>query len=96
MSAMMKMLADMLLKEIPPEVREQITAENFQKVYAKLGEFVESIPAIAREQEAQREMLETILERLPDNDGKRNSRRKPALAVTDGRDAASDSERTGT
>jgi CO dehydrogenase/acetyl-CoA synthase beta subunit len=92
MSALAKMVADMVLKELPQEVRDAMTPENFQIVFNKLSIFVESIPVIATEQVEQRKMIEEILERLPNDSGSKRGR-KPTLAIADG---AGNGERNGT
>lgn len=75
MSAMAKMFADIILKEIPPEIREAITPENIAKMQENvtnlLAFFKSGIEHIAKEQLEQRELLERILENVSNsNSGK--------------------------
>lgn len=80
MSAMAKMFADMILKEIPPEIREAITAENIARVQQNISNLLtfykESLEGIKAEQLEQKLMLEKVLE----NVGNGNSG-KPARAA---------------
>jgi hypothetical protein len=90
MSALAKMMADMLLKELPDEVRNALTPENINR----LGESViltykkwnETLNSIVETQAKQQIMLEEILEKVSNNDGSSNRRRKP-LSIVDGSSA---------
>lgn len=75
MSALAKMVVDMMLKELPEEVRAQMTAENFQKVSERITAFMDSVPAMARALEDQQKLLEDILEKVSKDDDKRNGSR---------------------
>ena len=77
MSAMAKMFADLILKEIPPEIREAITPENLTRIQENvqntLAFYKGALEHIIKEQQEQRE----ILERIALNVGNSNSG-KPA------------------
>lgn len=73
MSAMAKMFADIILKEIPLEIREAITPENIAKMQENVTNlltfFREGVNTLVKEQREQRE----ILERIETNVGNSNS-----------------------
>jgi hypothetical protein len=57
MSALAKMMTDMLLKELSPEIREQLTPENISRLGASVGAFF-------REQKTQGELMRKIADKL--------------------------------
>lgn len=57
MSALAKMMADMLLKELSPEIREQLSPDNISRLGASVGAFF-------REQKAQGELIRKIANHL--------------------------------
>ena len=64
MSAMAKMFADLILKEIPPEIREAITPENLTRIQENvqntLAFYKGALEHIIKEQQEQREILEEM------------------------------------
>lgn len=77
MSAMAKMFADIILKEIPPEIREAITPENLARIQENvqntLAFYRGALEHVIREQQEQRE----ILERIEANASNSNSGKPP-------------------
>lgn len=80
MSAMAKMFADIILKEIPSEIREAITTENITRIQQNISNLLtfykDSFEGIKAEQQEQRLMLERIIE----NVGNGNSRNPGRVA----------------
>jgi len=78
MSAMEDMFANMLMKALPDNVREVLTAENLEKVKGHVIGFYNflgiNINALVEEQKEQRAILDKILERLETNDDGGNQR----------------------
>lgn len=74
---MAKMFADIILKEIPPEIRDAITPENLARIQENvqntLAFYRGALEHVIREQQEQRE----ILERIETNVGNSNSGKPP-------------------
>ena len=88
MSAMAKMFADMIMKELPEEIREALTPENLQKVTERVTQFLGftrgALEHIVTEQQEQRVMLETIMEKLNNDNGSGGGRRAKRIAPVNG------------
>ena len=76
MSALAKMLSDMLLKELPDEVRDALTPENFAKVQGVITGFIQQqnqihnmLAHLVEAQEMQRLTLESFLDDNRSNSG---------------------------
>jgi len=80
MSAMEKMLTDMLIKAIPDEVRGLLTQENLEKlqynIKATHNHLIGSLNHLVQKQAEQDAKLEEILEHVRNsNNGKRSAKR---------------------
>lgn len=85
--ALSKMLADMLLKQLPQEVREQLTLENFNKVVGACTQTIKElrigIAELKSDSVIQIELLKEISEKVSANGGS-DSKRKPARRTPGG------------
>ncbi len=108
MSAMLKMLADMVLKDLDPKIKELLTPDNIQSVVSSVSETLQGYQKrVENMEEAQGQILNALeqLNKGSTNDGSKHKRIsgepvRAALAGTaHGNSATSTSgitERTGT
>lgn len=92
MSAMERMLSDMLMKAIPDEVRGLLTQENLEKLQTGIKNthafIIGSLVELKEKQLEQDAKLEEILEHVRNsNNGKRNAKRIAAGTGDGGGDA---------
>ena len=80
-NAMEKMLADIVLKAIPEQVRQHLTEENLNKIVLKAGEFVQrqteiynAVGHLILEQQKTNELLTALMEKQNDDSGSRGKR----------------------
>lgn len=82
MSAMEKMIADMVMKAIPAEVREKLTPENLNAIGARLKDLMDTMQTgMAFLVETQAEQM-TILRKLANDDS--NNTGQPAALIGSG------------
>lgn len=82
MSAMDRMLADMVMKAIPEEIRGYLTEENMNRVLSICQQFIKqnnemysAIAAVIVEQQKQGEMISQLLEKMNNDNGSSGGRR---------------------
>lgn len=71
MSAMDKMLTDMVMKAIPQEIRDQLTQENLTRITTKIQEAYVYIKDIGADTNERVKDIQERLERLENDNGNR-------------------------